>query len=55
MVMSDVSAAGWTRIDLVGKFIFQICALIGLLLLAQKVWRRDAANGAACSTPSTRA
>lgn len=55
MVMSDVSAAGWTRVDLVGKFIFQICALMGLLLLARRVWRRDAANGTACSTASTRA
>jgi hypothetical protein len=49
MAMSDVSAAGWTRVDLIGKFVFQFCGLIGLLLLARKVWRRDAANHAPCS------
>ena len=49
MVMSDISAAGWTRIDLIGKFVFQICALIGLLLLARRVWLRDAAAHVSCT------
>jgi hypothetical protein len=49
MVMSDISAAGWTRIDLIGKFIFQISAFVALLLLATKVWRREATNHASCA------
>lgn len=43
---SDISSAGWSRVDLIGKFVFQFCALIGLLLLARKVLQRDAANHA---------
>jgi hypothetical protein len=49
MVMSDVSAAGWTRVDLIGKFVFQISAFIALLPLARNVWRREAANLASCA------
>jgi hypothetical protein len=42
MAISDVSAAGWTRVDLIAKFIFQFLAFAGFLLLARKVWRREA-------------
>ncbi len=46
---SDISSAGWTTLDLIGKFVFQFCALVGLLLLARKVWRSDKANHAPCA------
>jgi hypothetical protein len=49
MAASDISSVGWTTLDLVGKFVFQFCALVGLLLLARKVWRCDAANHAPCA------
>ncbi|MGA8088611.1 MAG: hypothetical protein WCA10_14980 [Terracidiphilus sp.] len=48
MATSDISSAGWTRVDLIGKFVFQFCALVGLLLLARKVWQREAANHIDC-------
>ena len=48
MAISDVSAAGWTRIDLVAKFIFQFLAFLGFLLLARKVWHREAASHLPC-------
>jgi hypothetical protein len=41
MAISDASAAGWTRIDLIAKFVFQLLAVAGFLLLAGKVWRRE--------------
>ena len=44
MVTSDVSSVGWTRVDLIAKFIFQFFALVGFLLLARKVWQREAAS-----------
>jgi len=37
MVMSDISSAGWTRVDLIGKFVFQVAAVIGFLMLGQRV------------------
>jgi hypothetical protein len=46
IAMSDISAAGWTRIDLIGKITFQSLAIVGFLLLGQKVWQREAANQA---------
>jgi len=49
MTASDISSVGWTRLDLIGKFVFQFCALVGLLLLARKVWRREAAHHAPCA------
>ncbi len=49
MAASDISSAGWTRVDLIGKFVFQFSALVALLLLAQKVWRRDDANREICA------
>jgi hypothetical protein len=49
MAISDVSAAGWTRVDLIAKYIFQLSALVGFLLLAQTVWQREAASQASCS------
>lgn len=49
MSASDISAAGWTRVDLIGKFVFQIWALVALLLLARRVWQRDAATHVPCS------
>ncbi len=48
MAISDVSAAGWTRVDLIAKFIFQFVAVAGFLLLARKVWQREAANHGPC-------
>lgn len=48
MAATDISAAGWTRIDLMARFVFQFLALVGFLLLARKVWRREAASHAAC-------
>lgn len=41
IVMSDISSAGWTRVDLIGKFAFQALALIGLLMLRQRVRGRQ--------------
>lgn len=41
MAITDVSSAGWTRIDLIGKYVFQLIALVAFLLLAQKVRRRE--------------
>jgi len=37
MVMSDISSAGWTRVDLIGKFVFQVAAVMGFLMLGQRV------------------
>jgi hypothetical protein len=48
MAISDVSAAGWTRVDLIGKFVFQFLAVVGFLLLARKVWQRDASSEGHC-------
>ena len=36
MVPGDMSAAGWTRVDLIGKFVFQVLAVVGFLLLARE-------------------
>ena len=44
MAMSDISAAGWTRVDLIGKFVFQFLGLVGFLLLGRKVWQREAVD-----------
>jgi hypothetical protein len=41
MAISDVSAAGWTRVDLIAKFVFQLLAVVGFLLLAQKISKRE--------------
>jgi hypothetical protein len=48
MAISDVSDAGWTRVDLIAKFTFQLLAFVGFLLLARKVWQREAASHAPC-------
>jgi hypothetical protein len=48
MAASDISSAGWTRIDLIGKLVFQFCAVVGLLLLTRKVWQREAENHVPC-------
>jgi hypothetical protein len=40
MVMSDISSAGWTRVDLIGKFVFQVAAVIGFLMLGPRVRER---------------
>jgi hypothetical protein len=48
MAISDVSSAGWTRVDLIAKFVFQFSAVIAFLLLARKVWKLDAASKAPC-------
>jgi hypothetical protein len=44
MALGDASAAGWTRLDLIAKFVFQFGAVAGLVLLARKTWRREAAD-----------
>jgi hypothetical protein len=44
MVPGDMSAAGWTRVDLIGKFAFQLLAVVGFLLLARKVRRHEYAD-----------
>jgi len=44
MAISDASAAGWTRVDLIGKFAFQLLAVVGFVMLARKVGKRDAAG-----------
>ena len=44
MALGDASAAGWTHLDLIAKFVFQLLAVVGFVLLARKVWQRDAAD-----------
>jgi hypothetical protein len=44
MVPGDMSAAGWTRVDLIGKYVFQVLAVVGFLLLARRVWQRESAD-----------
>jgi len=48
MAATDVSSAGWTRVDLIAKFMFQFLAFVGFLFLARKVWQRDAATHIPC-------
>ncbi|MGB6974081.1 MAG: hypothetical protein WBD67_05315 [Terracidiphilus sp.] len=43
VVASDLSAAGWTRPDLIAKFVFQACGVAGCLWLALRL-RRGAAH-----------
>jgi len=44
MAISDASAAGWTRVDLIAKFVFQLLAVAGFLLLARKMGQREVAG-----------
>jgi hypothetical protein len=44
MAISDASAAGWTRVDLIAKFIFQLLAVAGFLLLVWKMGKRETAG-----------
>jgi hypothetical protein len=44
MAMCDVSSVGWTRVDLIAKFVFQFLGVVGFLLLAQKILRSKAAT-----------
>jgi len=37
MVPSDISSAGWSRLDLIAKCVFQSIALLGFLLLGSRV------------------
>ena len=37
VMMSDISSAGWAWIDLIGKFALQVLAVIGFLILGQRV------------------
>jgi len=46
MLPTYVSTAGWLPIDLVGKIILNVLALLGLILLARSVWRRNSAPAA---------
>jgi hypothetical protein len=48
MAIGDASAAGWTRVDLIGKFVFQSLAVVGFLMLARKVWQREIATHVSC-------
>ena len=48
MAIGDASSAGWSHPDLIAKFVFQILAVVGFLLLARKIWQREAANHAPC-------
>jgi hypothetical protein len=48
MVLGDSSLVGWSRIDLIAKFAFQVAAIAGLLLLRRKVWQREAAAHIGC-------
>ena len=41
MLPAFLSTAGWLPMDLIGKIILNVLALIGLILLARSVWRRD--------------
>ena len=49
MVISDVSSVGWTRVDLIAKFIFQFLAFVGFLFLARKVRQREASSHEPCN------
>jgi len=40
MSSAYISTAGWLQIDLMGKAILNVLAVIGFLLLARNVWRR---------------
>jgi len=43
MAISDATYAGWTRTDLIAKFVFQVLAVAGLVWLGRKIWRRELA------------
>ena len=44
MALGDTSAAGWTHLDLIAKFAFQMLAVVGLVMIAKKVWQREAVD-----------
>jgi len=44
MSPSYLSTAGWLPVDLVGKIVLNILAFMGLVLLARRVWRRNAGD-----------
>lgn len=44
MAGTDVSSAGWSRMDLIAKYVFQLGALLGLVLLAEKIRQRQVAQ-----------
>ena len=46
MAAGDLSATGWTRPDLVAKYVFQIAAVAGLLVLAVRIRARPALSAA---------
>ena len=48
IALGDGSAAGWTHLDLIAKFAFQLFAVVGFVLLARKVWQREAAHHTQC-------
>jgi hypothetical protein len=48
MAIGDASSAGWTRVDLIGKYAFHLLAVVGFLMLARKVWQREASSHVAC-------
>lgn len=43
MVMSMISTAGWARVDIIAKSVFQFLGAVGFLLLAREVSRREPA------------
>ena len=55
MAPGDISAAGWTGVDLIGKFAFQLLAVVGFLLLARKVWQRESSDPTAGESDLPRA
>jgi hypothetical protein len=48
IALGDASAAGWTHLDLIAKFAFQLLAVVGFVLLARKVWQREAVDHTQC-------
>jgi len=46
MLPSYVTTAGWLPMDLVGKIILNVLALVGLILLARTIWRHNSAPAA---------
>lgn len=42
IVVPDISVVGWTKADLIAKYLFQIIAAVGMLLLRRRVQRESA-------------
>jgi hypothetical protein len=44
MSAAYISTAGWSQLDLIGKIILNLMAVVGFVLLARRVWRRESAD-----------